>query len=205
MIEIVIAGGVMMIPIIAASILALAISVERLVTLRSDKVLPPKLLAQIWQWVKQDELDEARLLAIRDSSPLGRVLAAGLANRQHARDILKESLEDEGRQVAHELERFLPALGTVAAISPLLGLLGTVLGMITTFTAITQVGVGDPSKLASGISVALITTAAGLLVAIPSMVMHRYFRGKVHTLIILMEDQARMLVEALHGEREIAA
>ena len=192
-----------MLPILVCSILALAIIAERLWSLRSTRVLPPLLTEQIWQWVKADELDATRIRATQDSSPLGRVLAAGLINRAHSRDAMKESIEDTGRHVAHELQRFVGALGTIAAISPLLGLLGTVLGMITVFTVITTSGARDPGELAAGISQALVTTAAGLSVAIPSLIFHRYFQAKVNNLVVGMEEQALKLVEVLHGEREL--
>jgi biopolymer transport protein ExbB len=148
------------------------------------------------------ELDEQHLKALHDNSPLGRVLAAGLVNMHHSREVMKESIEDVGRQVAHELERFLNTLGTIAAISPLLGLFGTVLGMIEVFNAITAAGVGNPTVLAGGISKALITTVGGLSVAIPSLIFYRFLRGRVDELVLRMEEQALKLVEIIHGERE---
>ncbi|OGT81510.1 MAG: biopolymer transporter ExbB, partial [Gammaproteobacteria bacterium RIFCSPLOWO2_02_FULL_47_50] len=160
------------------------------------------LVAQVWQWEKVGHLDKKRINALRASSPLGRVMAAGLVNRQHSRDVMKESIEEVGRQVAHELQRFLNTLGTIASISPLLGLLGTVFGMIKVFAVITTLGVGDPSVLADGISTALLTTAAGLSVAIPSLMFHRYFRGKVDDLVMTMEQEALKMVEVMHGMRE---
>jgi biopolymer transport protein ExbB len=141
-------------------------------------------------------------VALREHSPLGRVLAAGLVNLAHSREVMKESLEDAGRQVVQELERFLNTLGTIATITPLLGLLGTVIGMIKVFAAITAHGVGNPAVLAGGISEALITTAAGLAVAIPSLMFYRYFRGKVTMIVLRMEEEALRLVEVIHGERE---
>ena len=190
-----------MLPILACSVLMLGILLERLWMLRSARVLPPKLAGQIWEWVRNDELDPTRIEAVHDSSPLGRVLAAGLNNRHHSRDIMKESIEDTGRHVAHELERFIDSLGTIAAITPLLGLLGTVLGMIKVFTVITTSGVGSPGELAGGISQALITTAAGLSVAIPALIFHRYFRSKVEALVVGMEEESLKLVDVLHGDR----
>lgn len=190
-----------MLPILACSVLALAIVLERLWTLRRRRVVPPRLVVQIWQWLQAGELDDARLRALREGSPLGRILASGLVNRVHSREVMKESIEDTGRQVAHELERFLNTLGTIAAVTPLLGLLGTVLGMIQVFSVITAVGVGDPGELAGGISQALITTAAGISVAVPSLVFHRYFRGRVDELVLEMEQEAIRLVEVLKGER----
>lgn len=202
MTEIIIAGGWIMAPIIFCSVLALGIVFERYWALRRSRVLPPKLVGQIWEWLDHSEMDQTRIEAVQDSSPLGRVLAAGLVNRNHSREIMKESIEDCGRHVAHELERFIGALGTIAAITPLLGLLGTVLGMIKVFTVITTSGVGSPGELAGGISQALITTAAGLSVAIPSLILHRLLKAKVDGLVVGMEEQAIRLVETLHGERE---
>lgn len=202
MFEIIVAGGWLMVPLILCSIVALAIIAERFWSLRQEKVAPRHLLAQIWQWRKAGQLNQERLQALRAGSPLGRVLAAGLLNMAHSREVMKESLEETGRQVVLELERYLNTLGTIASISPLLGLLGTVFGMIKVFTAITTAGVGNPTVLAGGISEALITTAAGLTVAIPSLMFYRYFRGKVDALVLKMEEEALKLVEVMHGERE---
>ena len=166
MFEIVKAGGWLMLPIIACSVVALAIVAERLWVLREKRVIPRNLVAQIWQWARDGELNETRIRALQQSSPLGKILAVGLINRHHEREVMKESIEEAGRAVVHDLERFLNPLGTIAAVTPLLGLLGTVIGMIAVFTTITTVGVGNPSELAGGISQALITTASGLSVAI---------------------------------------
>lgn len=192
-----------MLPILACSVLALGILIERFWMLRNARVLPPKLVGQIWEWVRNDELDQTKIDAVYASSPLGRILAAGLNNRKHSREIMKESIEDTGRHVAHELERFIDSLGTIAAIAPLLGLLGTVLGMIKVFTVITTSGVGSPGELAGGISQALITTAAGLTVAIPALIFNRVFRAKVEGLVVGMEEESLKLVDVLHGEREL--
>ncbi len=202
MYEIVKAGGWLMLPIIACSIVALAITIERFWTLQKERVTPKYLAAKIWQWSKDGKLDEYRILQIRKSSPLGRVLASGLINQNYEREIMKESIEETGRHVSYELQRFLNTLGTIAAISPLLGLLGTVIGMIQVFSVITNVGVGDPGELAGGISKALITTAAGLCVAIPSLIFVRYFRRKVDGLVVGMEQEAIKLVEVMHGQRK---
>lgn len=202
MFELVTAGGWLMTPIIACSIVAFAIIAERLWSLRVKRVIPRKLVAQVWDWAKERKLDLERLRTLRASSPLGRILAAGLSNRNASREIMKESIEDTGRHVVHELERYLNTLGTIAAIAPLLGLLGTVVGMIKVFSAITTQGVGNPAALAGGISEALITTAAGMVVAIPTLMFYRYFRGKVALLVIRMEQQAVRMVEVLHGQRE---
>lgn len=202
MLELIKAGGLLMWPIIICSIIAMGIIGERFWSLREIKIAPKNLVSKVWQWQKVGHLDKKRIQDLRNSSPLGMVLAAGLINRNHSREIMKESIEETGRHVAHDLERFLNTLGTIASISPLLGLLGTVIGMIKVFTVITSMGVGDPSVLSEGISEALITTAAGLSVAIPSLMFHRYFRGKIDGLIITMEQEALKMVEVMHGLRE---
>lgn len=201
MFEMVAAGGWLMAPIILCSVISLAIIAERLWTLRTKHVLPSKSVAKVWDWAKEKQLDIEKLRTLRAQSPLGRIMAAGLINRKAPRNIMKEAIEDTGRHVVHELERFLNTLGTIAAIAPLLGLLGTVIGMIKVFSAITTQGVGNPSALAGGISEALITTAAGMAVAIPSLMFYRYFRGKVAMLVLRMEKQAMRMVEVLQGQR----
>jgi biopolymer transport protein ExbB len=202
MFELIKAGGWSMWPIILCSVGALAIIGERLWSLQKKYIVPPNLLAQVQQWLERDELEPARLAALRESSPLGKVLAAGLINRDHDREIIKEAIEDAGRHAAPELERYLRTLGSIAAISPFLGLFGTVIGMIEMFSGIGQHGVGDPTIVAHGIAVALINTAGGLAVAIPSLLFYRYFRGRVNDLLINMEEEAVKLIEILHGERE---
>jgi len=192
-----------MLPILLCSIISVAIIGERFWSLQKQRICPSDLVSKIWQWAKNKQLDANHLASLRSSSPLGRVLAAGLANLHHDREIMKESIEETGRHVVMELERYLNTLGTIASITPLLGLLGTVIGMIQVFTAITTVGVGNPAALAGGISQALITTAAGLSVAIPSLMFYRYFRGKVEQLVSIMEREALKMVEVLHGEREM--
>lgn len=201
MFELVAAGGWLMAPIIICSVIALAIIAERLWTLRTKNVLPGQIVAQVWDWAKEKQLDVERLRTLRSGSPLGRIMAAGLINRNASRNVMKEAIEDTGRHVVHELERYLNTLGTIAAITPLLGLLGTVIGMIKVFSAITTQGVGNPSALAGGISEALITTAAGMSVAIPSLMFYRYFRGKIAMLVLRMEKQAMRMVEVLQGQR----
>ena len=178
---------------------------REILDIAKERVTPKYLAAKIWQWSKDGKLDENRILQIRKSSPLGRVLASGLLNQNYDREVMKESIEETGRHVAYELQRFLNTLGTIAAISPLLGLLGTVIGMIQVFSVITSVGVGDPGELAGGISKALITTAAGLCVAIPSLIFVRYFRRRVDGLVVGMEEEAIKLVEVMHGERRAAS
>ncbi|MDH3872444.1 MAG: MotA/TolQ/ExbB proton channel family protein [Gammaproteobacteria bacterium] len=201
MLELVKAGGWLMLPIIACSVIALAIIVERLWSLQVRRVLPKHLVAQVWRWEKIHQLNDERLTELQASSPLGSILAAGIANRHENRDIMKESIEDTGRHIVHELERYLNTLGTVAAITPLLGLLGTVIGMIKVFATITTQGVGNPGALAGGISEALITTAAGMSVAIPTLMFYRYFRGRVRMLVLKMEQEAMIMVEIMHGQR----
>ena len=188
-------------PILACSIAATAIIIERFWALNRRAVTPGNLWQQVHQLIERREFDHAKIGVIRDSSPLGRILGAGLANIRHGRDVMRDAIEEAGRHVVHELERYLNTLGTIAAITPLLGLLGTVIGMIKVFAAITSHGVGDATILAGGISEALITTAAGLSVGIPSLMFYRYFRGKVAMLVIRMEQQALRMVEVLHGDR----
>ena len=187
-----------MVPIVLCSIIAMAIAAERMWTLQRRRIVPENLVVQVWQWARSGSLSEERIRLIRKGSPLGRILAAGLANQDREREVMKESIEDVGRHVVHDLERYLNALGTIASIAPLLGLLGTVIGMIKVFAVITTQGIGDPAVLANGISEALITTAAGLTVAIPSLMFHRYFRGRVDELVITMEEEALKMLEALH-------
>jgi biopolymer transport protein ExbB len=202
MFELIKSGGWVMALIIPCSIAALAIIGERLWSLQKKIVAPPNLLPQVQQWLARKELDEQRLTLLRASAPLGRILAAGLANRRHSREVIREAIEDSGRHLVPELERYLHTLGTIAAISPFLGLLGTVLGMIEMFSGIGSRGIGDPSIVANGIAQALVATASGLLVAIPSLMFYRYFRGRVSELLVDMEQEAIKLVEILHGERE---
>ena len=197
MLEIILAGGWLMAPIILCSILALTIIAERFWTLRRSKVVPKGLGEQVKDWAARHELDRRHIEQLRSESALGRVLAAALINRNRSRDLIKESVEDTGRHVVHELERFLNTLGTIAGISPLLGLLGTVIGMIKVFSAILVHGVGNANELAGGISEALITTAAGLTVAIPSFFFYRYFKGQVEEYVVSMEEQAINLIEAI--------
>jgi len=195
-------GGLMLLPIVLCSIAALGIIVERFWSLKRNKILPPDLVPQVWKLSREEKLDAMAIRRLKVGSPLGAILAAGLSNSRFGREIMKESIEEVGRQVAHDLERYLTALGTVSAITPLLGLLGTVVGMIKVFSAIMSQGVGDPSVLAGGISEALITTAAGLAVAIPSLMFHRYFEGRVDDLVLNMEEESLKLIEMIHGERE---
>jgi biopolymer transport protein ExbB len=198
--ELLVAGGWLMVFIVFSSIVALAICIERLYTLNAKKIAPPHLLATVWKQLKRGEMDAARLKTLRQASPLGRILAAGLGNAYHGRDVMKESIQEAAAHVVHDLERYLNTLGTVAAVTPLLGLLGTVLGMIKVFAEIMTQGTGNASALAGGISEALITTAAGLTVAIPALVMHRYFVGRIDGIVVELEQETIKLVDALHSE-----
>lgn len=197
MLEIILAGGWLMAPILLCSTLAVAIIIERFWSLRRSRVVPERVGEMVEGWAVRHELDLRHLNQLRTESALGRVLAAALANRHRTREIIKEAVEDTGRHVVHELERFLNTLDTIAGITPLLGLLGTVIGMIKVFSAIMLHGVGNANELAGGISEALITTAAGLTVAIPSYFFYRYFRGLVAEYVISMEEQAINLIEAI--------
>lgn len=190
-----------MLPILACSVVALAFTIERCWALRRTRVIPKHLVAQVWHWVKNDTLDPTQLRELRSGSPLGRMLAAGLVNIHCSREVVLESIEDRGRHEAHGLERYLNTLGTIAAISPLLGLLGTVIGMIKVFSTISSAGLGNAAALAGGISQALITTAAGLVVAIPTLMAYRYLRGKVEALVVDMEQESLKLVEVIHNNR----
>lgn len=203
MFELLKAGGILMVPIVTCSILALAIILERFWTLRPQRVAPPEVVAELWRWIKAKDLNSRKLKALQASSPAGRVLASGLMNARHGREVMTESIEQEANQVIHELERFLNPLGTIAMVTPLLGLLGTVLGMIKVFAEIQVIGLGNAQALSGGISEALITTAAGLSVAIPSLIAHRYFVRRVDALVVGMEEEAVRLVEVVHGDREI--
>ena len=202
MLEIVQSGGWLMVPILLCSIVAAAISVERLWTLQRARITPKNLLAQVWSALKNNEMDSQRLRDLRASSPLGQVLAAGVANARRGREVMKEALEEVAGQVSHDLERYLTSLGVIASISPLLGLLGTVVGMIKVFTALMLEGAGNANVLAGGISQALITTAAGLSVAIPAIMFHRFFLRRVDELMVIMEQEAVKLVEMIQGGPE---
>lgn len=190
-----------MAPLILCSIVALAIVCERLWSLQGKKIIPKHLVAQVWYKIKNNQMNASDLKTIKETSSLGRILAAGLANMHNGRDQMKEAIEDVGRHEAHKMERYLTTLGTIAAISPLLGLLGTVVGMIKVFTTISAVGVGNAGSLSTGISEALLTTAAGLTVAIPSLIAFRYLRARVDGLIVYMEQEALKLIEVVHGQR----
>ena len=189
-------------PILVCSVLALAIIVERCWSLRRSVVAPKDLMSQIQGMTLGDRLTNEQIDAVRETSALGQILSAGLSRQTQQAFLIKDAIEEAGGHVVHELERYLNALGTIAATTPLLGLLGTVIGMIKVFSAITAVGVGDPQVLAGGISEALITTAAGLSVGIPSLMFHRYFLGKVNELTVAMEQDALRFMEVLQSGRK---
>ncbi|GAB2598633.1 MotA/TolQ/ExbB proton channel family protein [Nitrincola alkalisediminis] len=203
MFELIRSGGWLMVPIILCSVAAMAICFERLWFLKRSRVLPAGLLSETLELIRSGEMTPEHLRVIKASSPLGTIIVAGINNSRSGRVIMKESIEEAAGHVVHDLERFLTSLGTIAAITPLLGLLGTVVGMIKVFTEIMILGTGNASVLAGGISEALITTAAGLSIAIPALVMHRYFQRRVNTLVLTMEQEAVKLVEVIHGEREV--
>ena len=188
-------------PLIIASVLALAIIFERLYTLRRPTVIPPGLVDQAIDNLRRHGANPDLLRVLAEGSALGRILAAGVRNIGASREVMKESLEEAGRAVGHDLERFLTTLGTIATVAPLLGLFGTVVGMIEIFGSQSPTG-GNPAVLAHGISVALYNTAFGLIVAIPSMIFYRFFRSRVDAFLVEMEQQAIKLVEIVHGERK---
>lgn len=196
------AGGWVMPLIVACSVIALAICIERHFALNAEKVAPTHLLAFVWQQLRRDGLNGQQLKSLRAESPLGEILAAGLVNQHQGRDVMRESIREAASHVVYSLERNLSALGTIAAVTPLLGLLGTVLGMISVFADITTHGTGNANVLAGGISEALLTTAAGLAVAIPSLVMHRHYTARVESLVVGFEREAIKLVDALHAKQQ---
>jgi biopolymer transport protein ExbB len=202
LIDLVVQGGLLMGPIVICSIVAAAIVGERFWALRREKIIPRHLTATVWKWVKNNQMDADQLKQLKGGSPLGRVLAAGLVNSKHGRETMKESIMEVATHEVHEMERYLTALGTIAAITPLLGLLGTVLGMIDVFGQIVLQGTGSATALAGGISKALVTTAAGLFVAIPALFFHRYFERLIEELSVFMEQEAIRLVDVIAGERE---
>lgn len=197
MLELLLAGGWVMWPILLISALTVAIVLERFWTLRRSAVLPPGLGEEVRRWAQSRKLDPAHLQVLRANSPLGELLAAALEVRMRPREVIKERVEDVGRHVVHRLERFLNPLGTIAGVAPLLGLLGTVTGMIRMFLNILEFGVGDAGRLAGGIGEALVSTAAGLVVAIPALMFYRYFRGLVSAYVIEMEEQAIALLDVI--------
>lgn len=197
MLELIKAGGWLMAPLLACSLAAAVIIFERLLALRRARVLPAPLLTTLERWLKLGKFDPREVETLPLHSPLGRIVAAGMAARGRGREVLRERVEDVGRHVAHELERFLSTLGTIAAISPLLGLLGTVAGMIKIFQIVSTQGNSNFSLLSVGIAEALVTTAAGLTVAIPSLLFHRYFQRRVDELVVRMEQETLQLIDLL--------
>ena len=204
MYEMVVAGGWLMVPILLCSLVSVAIIIERFWSLSRAKILPSGLLRYVWDLYKSNQLTMDLIIELRSDSPLGEVFSAGLVNRAHGRDVMKDAMEEAGSTVAHEMERFLAALGTIAAVSPLLGLLGTVLGMIEVFTEIMSSGTTATDRLAGGISTALITTAAGLTVAIPSMILHRYFERQIDGMVVDMEHQCSRLADAIFSGKALS-
>ena len=203
MLEIISAGGWLMLPILLCSVAVIGIGIERFVALNPKKIAPRNLLAQVWGWIKNSQLDAGKIKTLKADSALGQILAAGLANSRHGREVMKDSIQEAANQVIHDMERFVGTLGTIAAVAPLIGLLGTVFGMIEVFSAIMQQGVGNAGVLAGGISKALITTAAGLCVAIPAMMLNRFYARRIDSLAVIMEQDAVKLVDALHSERRV--
>ena len=195
------AGGWAMLPILICSAVALAIVLERCWTLRRKSVLPPGLGEEVRNWARSGQLDPNHLTTLANGSPLGELLASALAVRNRPRELIKERIEDTGRHVVHRMERYLNTLGTVALIGPLLGLLGTVIGLIRMFLSVMAGGIGDPTKMAGGIGEALICTAFGLVVSIPAYVLHRYFRSKVGGYVVQMEKEATALLDDLSAPR----
>ena len=198
MIELVKAGGWPMIPLLLLSFVALGIIVERFWSLRRSVILPPGLGDEVRQWAKRGgTLERQHIDALRATSPLGALLAAALDVRNKSRDAIRERVEDTGRHLVHKMEKYLNTLGTIAAAGPLLGLFGTVVGMIEMFLGILDHGIGDVDQLAGGIGKALICTAAGMIVAVPALMFHRYFRGRIASYIVDMEHEAMQLLDVL--------
>jgi biopolymer transport protein ExbB len=197
--EIVRAGGPLMWPIILCSIGAAAIILERLWTLQDKRVVPPELTQKVRQLIEANQINDKVIAALEQNSALGKLLAAALINRHRSREVIMERLEDSGRHIVHELERFLSTLGTIAGVSPLLGLLGTVTGIIKSFNAIQAGGMGDPRALSGGIAEALIATAAGLCVAIPALISYRFLRGRVERIVVEMEKDAVRIADAIEA------
>lgn len=195
------AGGWAMVPILICSAVALAIILERFWSLRQKSVSPPELGEQVRTWARTRKLDPSHIDTLSKNSPLGELLAAALSVRNRPREIIKERIEDAGRHVVHRLERYLNTLGTIALISPLLGLLGTVIGLIRMFLAVMVHGIGNAQQMAGGIGEALVCTATGLVVAVPAYIFHRYFRSRVSGLVVVMEKEAIALLDELSAQQ----
>lgn len=203
MLDFIKSGGMFMWPLIVCSILTLAIIIERFWTLRASRITPKGMLNNILIMLKEDKLNREIIRDLQTNTGLGSIFAAGLLNSKYGRDIMKENIEEAASHVVHELERFMNPLGTIAAITPLIGLLGTVVGMIKVFSVLMSQGAGDASLLAGGISEALLTTAAGLAIAIPALIFHRYFIRRIDALVVTMEQQSTKLVDVIHNDRDI--
>ncbi|KRG87333.1 MULTISPECIES: MotA/TolQ/ExbB proton channel family protein [Stenotrophomonas] len=203
--ELVKAGGWPMVPLLLLGVLALAIVLERFWSLRRNEVLPPGLGQEVRNWAARGKLDASHIESLRANSPLGALLAAALEARNRPRDQIRERIEDTGRHLVHRMGRYLNALGTIASAGPLLGLLGTVIGMIQMFLGILDHGVGDVNQLAGGIGKALVCTATGMIVAIPALMFHRYFRARVDGYVIEMEHEAGALLDTLDGRPAVMA
>ena len=201
MLEIFQSGGVLMWPLLFCSVMAIGIILEKFWMLKVNSVVPSKLQAQITELIEAESLEAHKVEALRRHSALGEVLASGIRNRAHGRDHTKQAIEESGRFVVHRLSKRLNALGTIASVSPLIGLLGTVVGMIQVFAAIRNSGVGDPTVLSGGISQALITTAVGLAIGITTLLFFRFFKGKVEQIAIMLERNAIHLVELATAKR----
>lgn len=196
------AGGWAMVPILICSAVALAIILERFWSLRQKTVAPPELGEQVRTWARTRKLDPSHIDTLSKNSPLGELLAAALSVRNRSREIIKERIEDAGRHVVYRLERYLNTLGTIALISPLLGLLGTVIGLIRMFLAVMVHGIGNAQQMAGGIGEALVCTATGLVVAVPAYIFHRYFRSRVSGLVVVMEKEAIALLDELAAQQQ---
>ena len=202
MLDFIKSGGFFMWPLMMCSIIAMAIIIERFWALRRSKVAPKRLLSDILALLREDKLNMEKIRGLQQEIGLGSIFAAGLLNSKYGRNVMKESVEEAASHAIHELERFMNTLGTIAAIAPLLGLLGTVVGMIKVFSVLMSDGAGNTALLAGGISEALLTTAAGLGVAIPALIFHRFFSRRIDELVVTMEQQATKLVEVIHGDRD---
>ena len=197
------AGGWLMVPLIACLIIAVAIIVERFLALRASRIAPDNIISKIVNWIRHEQMDNQKIIELKRHSPLGRVMAIGLVNSKHGRDVMRDAIAEAINQEIHTFERFMNTLGSIAAISPLIGLLGTVVGMIKVFSQIVLQGTGDPGPLAGGISEALMTTAAGLIVAIPALFFHRFLTRRIEDISISLEQESIKLVDIVHGNREV--
>lgn len=201
--ELIQSGGWLMVPIIICSVIAIAIIIDRFWSLRPSRISPPNLLPQTWSKIKNNEFSKKDLKALQSGSPLGQIMSAGIASASGGRSVMTESVEQAASHVIHDMERYLNSLGTIATITPLLGLLGTVIGMIKVFNEIMSQGTGNASLFAGGISEALITTAAGLIVSIPALMFYRMFVRRIETLVVELERESIKLVDALYTSGDV--